>query len=75
MTREDAYALGNIIHQEVITFYESQFNEIFKMLVDSAKNHEVNLVIKTNAEMWKILADYDYQVSARDLKINFIIFW
>ena len=30
MTREDAYALGNIIHQEVITFYESQFNEIFK---------------------------------------------
>ena len=30
MTREEAYALGNIIHQEVITFYESQFNEIFK---------------------------------------------
>ena len=30
MTREDAYALGNIIHQEVIAFYESQFNEIFK---------------------------------------------
>ena len=30
MTREDAYALGNIIHQEVITFYESQLNEIFK---------------------------------------------
>ena len=30
MTREDAYALGNIIYQEVITFYESQFNEIFK---------------------------------------------
>ena len=30
MTQKDAYALGNIIHQEVITFYESQFNEIFK---------------------------------------------
>lgn len=30
MTREDAYALGNIIHQEAIAFYESQFNEIFK---------------------------------------------
>ena len=30
MIQEDAYALGNIIHQEVITFYESQFNEIFK---------------------------------------------
>ena len=30
MIQEDAYALGNIIHQEVVTFYESQFNEIFK---------------------------------------------
>ena len=28
MTREDAYALGNIIHQEVTIFYEPQFNEM-----------------------------------------------
>lgn len=52
-----------------------KFNEIFKMLVDSAKSQDVNLEIKTNAEMWKILADYEYQISARDLKIDFIIFW
>ena len=30
MTRKEAYALGNIIHKEVITFYESQFDGIFK---------------------------------------------
>ncbi len=52
-----------------------KFNEIFQMLMDSALSQGVDLILKTNAQMWEILAFHNYQISSKELKIDFIIFW
>ena len=70
MTREDAYALGNIIHQEVITFYESQFNEIFKKcnIYPQYRSFRGNTNIRSKL-INQIFDDHEAQVQAKDDEI------
>ena len=71
MTREEAYALGNIIHQEVITFYESQFNEIFKKcnIYPQYRSFRGNTNIRSKL-INPIFDDHEAQVQAKDDEIR-----
>ena len=71
MTREDAYALGNIIHQEVITFYESQFNEIFKKcnIYPQYRSFRGNTNIRSKL-INQIFNDHEARVQAKDDEIR-----
>ena len=71
MTQEDAYALGNIIHQEVITFYESQFNEIFKKcnIYPQYRSFRGNTNIRSKL-INLIYNDHEAQFKAKDDEIR-----
>ena len=71
MTREDAYALGNIIHQEAITFYESQFNEIFKKcnIYPQYRSFRGNTNIRSKL-INPIYNDHEAQLKAKDEKLQ-----
>lgn len=75
MTREDAYALGNIIHQEVITFYESQFNEIFKKcnIYPQYRSFRGNTNIRSKL-INPIYTDHEAQLKAKDEEIELLKF-
>ena len=77
MTREDAYALGDIIHQEVITFYESQLNEIFKKctIYHPYRSFRGDTNIRSKL-INPIYNDHEAQLKAKDeeiRKLNIII--
>ena len=71
MTQEDAYTLGNIIHQEVITFYESQFNEIFKKcnIYPQYRSFRGNTNIRSRL-INPIYNDHETQLKAKDKEIK-----
>lgn len=58
MTREDTYAMGNIIHQEVIAFYESQFDGIFKKCNIYPKYHSFRGNTSIRRELIDPIFDY-----------------
>ena len=71
MTREEAYVIGNIIHQEVIAFYESQFDGIFKKCNIYPKYHSFrgNTSIRSKL-INEIFDDHEAELKAKDEEIE-----
>ena len=70
MTRKEAYALGNIIHKEVITFYESQFDGIFKKCntYPQYRSFRGNISIRSKL-IDQIFNDHEAQLKDKDEEI------
>lgn len=63
MTLKEAYAIGNIIHNEVISLYEQQFDEIFKKcnIYPKFKSFRGNIHIRSKL-IDKIYVDHETQL-------------
>ena len=63
MTLKEAYAIGNIIHNEVISFYEQQFDEIFKKcnIYPKFKSFRGNIHIRSKL-IDKIYVDHETEL-------------
>lgn len=52
-----------------------KFREIFDMLVEAGKRQGCVVTIKTNEEMWRMLAESDYNLRAEGKIVDFVLFW
>ena len=52
-----------------------KFCELFEMLVQAGKSQDCMLEVKTNEEIWRLLAVHNYQIKKQLETVNFIIFW